>query len=471
MKYFYNLNCILLLGILLLGKCSTLQGQEKVTTDMIDTLAFVPMPNQERLWTAQDNMGNKWVRGHIPAQLLGKSVVFQIPLIRIHQYELYLHQGDGLKRMLRNTDNEDAHFKSRYPQYKFVPHDSVYYLKLKDDLPASLQISIQERNEFSSKESARLLRIGLYYGLALMSVVFNFVFYLIFRDKRFITYCILLFTTFLSFFYEDGMFYYLSDGQWTMDHLIVWNISVTAIVSLSFTYHFLGLEVILRPYIKWYLLASGVLLSLALIYTLTTIPLFFHMVCMVCFFFAFISIYLAIKRFRKDIYARFLVLCFTLVVLTAIFYVLYVHVDSSTYAFFDISTFRLVHSIEIISISFAIIFKVRALQEENEQYRNKLNSYLLNLEHDNTSYSNHKSNGSFQPGNKREMAEELKKQHDLTDRELDVLLCIWEGLSNKEIADKLFITVSTTKYHVSNLYLKLDVKNRNQVQVLSNIRT
>ncbi len=471
MKYTIRLHYVLLLSALLLGKVSFLQAQEKVITDIIDKLSFVPMQDQEKLWIARDSIGNKWLRGNIPPQLLGKSIVFQIPLSRIHQYELYLYKEGKLKSVTRNTDNGHTYFKSRFPQYKFVPQDSVYYLKLRDDLPRSLQISIQERNEFSSDESARLLRIGLYYGLALMSVVFNIVFYLLFRDRRFITYCVLLFTTFISFFYEDGMFHYLSDGQWTMDYLIIWNMSITAIVSLSFTYYFLGLEYILRPYIKWYLSASGLLLCIALVYTLTVIPLFFHIASVCCFFFAFASIYIAIKRFHKDVYARFLVLCFSLVVLTAIFYVLYMHVDSSTYSFFDISTFRLVHSIEIISISFAIIFKVRALQEENERYRNELNTYLRELDHLHN-ISSYKQNGHVTPSpfirTKQEMAEELKEQYELTDRELDVLLCIWEGLSNKEIAEKLFISISTTKYHVGNLYLKLDVKNRNQVQVLGN---
>jgi DNA-binding NarL/FixJ family response regulator len=37
-----------------------------------------------------------------------------------------------------------------------------------------------------------------------------------------------------------------------------------------------------------------------------------------------------------------------------------------------------------------------------------------------------------------------------------------EGLSNKEIADKLFLTESTIKTHVSNLLLKLNAKRRTQ---------
>ena len=36
------------------------------------------------------------------------------------------------------------------------------------------------------------------------------------------------------------------------------------------------------------------------------------------------------------------------------------------------------------------------------------------------------------------------------------------GLSNQEIASKLFISITTVKRHISNIYAKLDVKTRTQ---------
>ena len=54
------------------------------------------------------------------------------------------------------------------------------------------------------------------------------------------------------------------------------------------------------------------------------------------------------------------------------------------------------------------------------------------------------------------------KALDISDREYEVLQAISDGLSNKEIADKLFVTESTIKTHVSNLLLKLNAKRRTQ---------
>ncbi len=50
----------------------------------------------------------------------------------------------------------------------------------------------------------------------------------------------------------------------------------------------------------------------------------------------------------------------------------------------------------------------------------------------------------------------------LSNRELDTLKLIAENLSNQEIANELFISITTVKTHVSNILLKLEAKNRNE---------
>ena len=58
--------------------------------------------------------------------------------------------------------------------------------------------------------------------------------------------------------------------------------------------------------------------------------------------------------------------------------------------------------------------------------------------------------------------EELIKNLEISQRELDVLELMAQGLSNQEIADKLFISIHTVKTHSSNLFSKLQVKRRTQ---------
>lgn len=60
---------------------------------------------------------------------------------------------------------------------------------------------------------------------------------------------------------------------------------------------------------------------------------------------------------------------------------------------------------------------------------------------------------------------EKKLHEDLTERELEVLLCIGNGMTNQEISEHLFIGIKTVKTHVSNILSKLDVKDRTQAAV------
>ena len=50
----------------------------------------------------------------------------------------------------------------------------------------------------------------------------------------------------------------------------------------------------------------------------------------------------------------------------------------------------------------------------------------------------------------------------ISKREYEVLELIADGLSNQEIAEKLFVSTSTVKTHVSNVLAKLDARRRTQ---------
>jgi DNA-binding CsgD family transcriptional regulator len=56
---------------------------------------------------------------------------------------------------------------------------------------------------------------------------------------------------------------------------------------------------------------------------------------------------------------------------------------------------------------------------------------------------------------------ELKKLN-LSNREYEVLQLLAKGYSNAEIAERLYLALSTVKTHVSNIFVKMEVKSRAQ---------
>ncbi|MDP4182719.1 MAG: response regulator transcription factor [Bacillota bacterium] len=81
----------------------------------------------------------------------------------------------------------------------------------------------------------------------------------------------------------------------------------------------------------------------------------------------------------------------------------------------------------------------------------------------------------IQPNMTRELVKEFNRvtmhekgkddENSLTSREVEVIELIAEGLINKEIAKKLFISEKTVKNHVSNIFKKLNVSDRTQAAI------
>lgn len=50
----------------------------------------------------------------------------------------------------------------------------------------------------------------------------------------------------------------------------------------------------------------------------------------------------------------------------------------------------------------------------------------------------------------------------LSEREIELLQLIGDGLSNRDVGDKLFISLHTVKAHTRNIYAKLEAHNRTE---------
>lgn len=88
--------------------------------------------------------------------------------------------------------------------------------------------------------------------------------------------------------------------------------------------------------------------------------------------------------------------------------------------------------------------KIR-MKEEIEQMKENLHSY---------SQTTHLNEKNVDPEN------EIFNSDKLTERQKELLKLMADGSSNKEIAEKLFITESTVKYHIKNIYSILELKDR-----------
>ena len=59
--------------------------------------------------------------------------------------------------------------------------------------------------------------------------------------------------------------------------------------------------------------------------------------------------------------------------------------------------------------------------------------------------------------------EVLKERYHLTEREIEVVQCVSEGLTNEDVARRLFISRFTVENHLKSIFEKTGVKNRTEL--------
>lgn len=108
--------------------------------------------------------------------------------------------------------------------------------------------------------------------------------------------------------------------------------------------------------------------------------------------------------------------------------------------------------IVILIIGIAYILRQRAKHRLN-QMEMEIQKYILKI----------KDLNRIEKNETEITSEEFSRKHELTKRETEVLQLISEGMLNAGIGKKIFVSTNTVKYHLKNIYIKLDVKNRAEV--------
>lgn len=124
----------------------------------------------------------------------------------------------------------------------------------------------------------------------------------------------------------------------------------------------------------------------------------------------------------------------------------------------------------ISALIILLLWRINYLRKLNqdlelEKLNREIQQYILRL-NELQNKENQRSESDRYPSGKPSIdyvIAKLAKEHKLTPRQLEILELILKGHSNKEIAQKLFISNNTVKTHIHHLYEKLNVKNRMEI--------
>ncbi len=377
----------------------------------------------------------------IPAHKTNSDYVFRIAYERIKEADVYQNN-----HKLKKLENE------RYLSYQFNRKSDVY-VKVKLKLHSYIPFQLQEADKSYLIEKNELILNGFYYGFTFLIIIYNFCYFLMFRDDAFLYYSLFLASMGFGVFIMDGMLDFYNFSASFIDFCMIVNYCFLAFYSSKFANSYLLLDDY-YPKLKRFSYALGsVIILLGILYLVQEkngyfILLFINLLVFTLLFAYWFS---AVLLFKKNIYIKILVFAYIIILFSGI--------DFFVFKFFGISigninptNIKIGAFIEMIILSIAVLYRMNTIKEENEFMKQEIITYSNLLKNKNEKNPTHK------------VAENIK---NLSLREREIFDLILMGKSNKEIASSVNISINTVKFHIKNIYEKLHIKNRKEAHNLA----
>ncbi|MDM1362908.1 LuxR C-terminal-related transcriptional regulator [Myroides marinus] len=440
---------------------------EKATSELI----FSPINSNFNTQYALDNQGNSWLKITVPSHLLDKPLILQFPSTHVDDYCIYVKQKDKWVRIIKNTDLNGGLIVPQYQENHFITTHSIIYLKSKRPYVNNGDFILVERGEYRSVILSTMIKLEVFYSLFLISIALNFGLYFIFKDKVTLIYCLFIISVIVICLLEDGLFYFLSAGQYNEMLTLGILIPISCLMFSLFVYLFSDIQRLSKKLKYLYLSIFILFVILGISLYLTNNRQYFILLINSALLTALISIILALVYSKRDLSIRMVAYSFSIVALAAIGYYFSIYPGNQLLSFIDMDKIRIILSIAFVVSGYAIWIKVKRLKVDHESLKTEFESLKANqaqtiYEDLKRKEKNPSTHTEENPIKEQSLQDVLKDKYQCTDREIEVIICIWEGLSNQEIAEKLSISLSTTKQHVSNAYIKMEVKNRSQAMIL-----
>jgi len=401
---------------------------------MAETLDSTLFTNSGFVNNGLDN-GNYW----ISIEGISEPSIVQIPNDHIHLVTAYM---DGRKIE-----------RKRYERFVTYEVDKgQLYLNVEADREAYIPVSVKNVEAYAFAEKKNLLFIGVYFGFVVVVVVLNLLYFQSFKDLTFLYYALFLIAVSYGLFIKDGVFFFFGmSRQFILINEVFIHVAA-AIICGYFSTSYLNLDFYykwLKP-VRMFLNAAMIIPAVLYLYTLE----FNYFIIMDVIVFSVLTFYWSFGWVfvKKNVFTKLFVFAFWLILFSGVnFFV------AQLMGFTLIDGVNAAHLnkaggfVEMLMLSFGVFYRMQVLQSENKGMREA----ILN-------YTNQIQSLSAELEKNKEGNENHFTSFDLSFRENQILTLITQGKSNKQIADEIFVSVNTVKYHIKNIYQKLHISSRKE---------
>lgn len=382
-------------------------------------------------------------------EVIQDKIYFLINSVSLHSLELFEQNGNEYQKIYSFAKNGQK--KLEIPIQLTLNRNFLF----KANFTKSIYFPVSLVNESAKKEidTTNLISYGVYYTFTLLVLLINLFFFFQTRERFFLYYTFLSLSIGLILFELDGLFFALfGKASWILSIDMV--LHSFLLISLMF---FTNEAIQLKQNMP-----KLVLISKAIVF-FSIISFFIYFITDVLFWYSLgeafnalgILLYwvASLLLFRKYVFARFMFIGYSVIYVLNIVYVL-----PSEFGMIDFGLspqgFKLGSAFEMIVFLYAISYRYKKEVEEKQFYENKieiqdkkLKKVLLK---------------------KEEQVKRNIEKYNLTKREKEIVMLVIDGDTNKKIADKLFITESTIKFHLTKIFVKTEVNKRTElIKILS----
>ena len=370
----------------------------------------------------------------IPAYKTNTKYIFRFAYDRYNEAEAYQYFYK-----IHKLPNQ------RYLTYRFS-RDHDVYIKIKPKLHSTFPIEFNTEEISFVNQKHQLILNSFYYGVAFLIILYNFFYYVLFKDDAFLYYSLFLGFMCLGIYTMDGMlnFYNLSEDLKNL--IMVLNYILMVFFSSKFVNSYLFLDRYYPKLKKYSYLVGSVIIIMGLLYL--SLKNYYFLLTLSILVFSLIFTYwiASILLFNKNFYTKILVLADSLLLFSAIDFFIFKFIGITVINIDSISI-KIGAFFEMIILSFGVLYRMNILIKENHFMKKEIINYSKEIE---------------VLSNNIEEVSTPQIIDNLSVREKEIFDLIVLGNSNKIIADDLSISINTVKFHVKNVYEKLGIKSRKE---------
>jgi DNA-binding CsgD family transcriptional regulator len=426
------------------------------TINNIETAVFSPYNNDNYF---PDLIKQKfWFRVHLKnGDEIAQDLLFKIRAYSfLKEVTIYKVDTNGTKKIFRNNEYLNRKIETKFTLEK----EATYYFEVDFYWTVLFRLEIISPEENQNKMLKENILQGVYYGFSFLILCLNILFYFFTKRRFFIYYVIFQLGIIASIAFLDNHIYLLTDSSSitkVFGYLYNYAISFGSILFISNALHFKKRFPAFN-YICHSILIISILLTFYCFLTdtpnSTSVP--------VNLFILLIGFITAVYFSKQLVYARFIVAGYTVLFICHIFYSLPVLFGYKDFGFYEWH-YKAGSIIEMLIFMTAIPYRYKVLFTEKITLEEKIAIQEAKFKKKIETLKNANINVEDQ-------LIKFKKEYDLKKREVEILAIMNTGATNKEIAEKIFISLDTVKHYCSKLYEKTGAKNRTKLIALFNER-